>query len=224
MKRVGTLIALTLTIFGAAASVSLATLPSLKLLSGESFPVNFETNVTTPVTLESGAARQIVCLKYLLLSIWPGVTGAYKNNIVIASCTEGTNKCKSAMEPAGTIAVETEGHLVFTSLSPLTVGVLATVPTTTIACGTTESPEKVKVKVEGSVLGSFTAVLNTDITESTSEFKGSKGKQTKTKYFNEAGEEVSAKLSANFGLGSESVDFNLGSFVDKYSKMIIVSG
>jgi hypothetical protein len=204
-----------------------AAVPSVSLLAGESFPITVEAHATTTVTLETVTGSKVVCSLQDLKTTYSGgvLNRISKNDSTLDGCKEGANNCKTGTEAAGTIVIKGEGVLVVISESPLTVGYLSLVPATTIACGTTEQPEKLKVKVEGSVLGSYNATLNADITTSKSGFKGTKGKPEKTAYLNEAGETVNASLKANFGLGAEASDLNIAEELsDKASSMMLVSG
>jgi|GEM_PF-5800600 len=204
-----------------------AAVPSVSLLAGESFPITVEAHATTSVTLETVTGSKVVCSLQDLKTTYAG--GVFnrisKNDSTLDGCKEGTNKCKTGTEASGTVVIKGEGVLVFISESPLKVGYLSLIPATTILCGTTEKPEKIKIKVEGSVLGSYNATLNADITSSKSAFKGEKGKPEKTAFLNESGGTVNASLKANFGLGAETSDLNIAEELsDEVGGMMLVSG
>jgi hypothetical protein len=227
MPRRTTLLAVVALSMLAVVTSASAAVPSVLLLAGESFPITVEAHATTTVTLETLTGSKVVCSLQDLKTTYAG--GVFnrisKNDSTLDGCKEGTNKCKTGTEASGTVVIKGEGVLVFISESPLIVGYLSLIPATTILCGTTEKPEKIKIKVEGSALGSFSATLNADITSSTSTFLGGKGKPDKTSFLNESGGTVNASLKANFGLGAEESDLNITEpLSDKVSSMMLVAG
>ena len=92
-------------------------------------------------------------------------------------------------------------HIVYTSLSPLTLGELSLLEPVKIKCGSKE------INVKGSTLSSINTATNcsTEATECTSlggVLKGDgAGVANLTTYYNDAGTAEKAKLEANFGSG-----------------------
>ncbi|HEX3910432.1 MAG TPA: hypothetical protein VHW67_07010 [Solirubrobacteraceae bacterium] len=221
------LVVLAVTALGlASASSASALLPDLSLLASESFPWTAEGTAAGAYNVTTLIGSSFICtgLTIKVEFVQLGSLGIYR--LTFTGCKEGaTNKCKTGAEPAETVVITGEAHLVFISLSPLTVGVLYLVPTTTLLCGPAGSPEKLKIKIEGSSLARFTGALNTNLTMYTTVIHGSKGKAENAKYLNSEGKEVEASLKANFGLGSEGADMNSEKELeDKGAAMFIING
>jgi hypothetical protein len=142
--------------------------------------------------------------------------GAY--TVKFTEVQEGANKCKTGTEPAGIVVISGEDREVTISEAPLTIGTLFLLPAMTVACGTTEKPEKIKIKAEGAILASFTGELNKDIATASGALKGSKGKQEKTAYLDDAGETINASFKVNFGLGAEGSNVNVAEVITMTSE------
>ena len=187
-----------------ATSAALAvTLPSVLFLPGKTSAMAKATSGSTS-SLETIVGSKLTS-KGLEVSLTATTAGSASGTYVtlFKEVAEGTNKCKTGTLAAGNVEIKGEFRLVPLSETPLEMGVLFLVPPTTIACGTIMKPEKVKIKVEGSALSSFTGTLNSEIKEFSGTLLGTKGKPSKTAYLNGAGETLNASLKANFGFGLE---------------------
>jgi hypothetical protein len=224
LKTVG-LVVLAMLVLGVTASASFA-LPDISLLAGDTFPVTATAaNTTVATSLETAVGSKLSGVGFKASITCTELSSLCKYAAEFKGVKEGKNECKSAGGGKEVVIVEGEVHVVYVALSTLADGALFLVPALEILCGSEASPDKVKIKVEGSVLGSLTATLGSDIETFSGTLKGSKGKQELTKYFNDAGTEVAASLKANFGLGLEGADENVAEAVTfTPNKMLIISG
>jgi hypothetical protein len=204
---VGAALMATLVVSIAASAAMAVTLPSITFLPGGT-SAEAVAKSTAATSLETVVGSKLVGSGVnVTLATKGGANGTYVSTF--KGVKEGTNACKTGTEAAETVVIKGEYHLVTISEAPLVIGVWFLVPATTIACGTVEKPEKVKIKVEGSALSSFTGELNKDVTTFGGSLKGSKGKPEKTAFLNDAGETKNAELKSNFGLGAEASDENV---------------
>jgi len=187
-----------------AASAAMAvTLPSILFLAGKTSAVAKATS-TSATSLETVVGSKLTG-KGVEVTLTTTTAGSALGTYVslFKEVAEGTNKCKTGTLAAGNVEIAGEFHLVTISEVPLVMGTLFLVPVTTILCGTTEKPEKVKIKVEGSALSAFSGTFNSEIKEFSGTLLASKGKPSKTAYLNDAGTTLNASLKSNFGLGLE---------------------
>ena len=200
---VGAALMATLIVSIAATAAMAVTLPSVLFLAGKTSATAKATSGSTS-SLETIVGSKLTG-KGLEVSLTTTTAGSALGTYVtlFKEVAEGTNKCKTGTLAAGNVEIKGEFHLVTLSETPLEMGVLFLVPATTILCGTTEKPEKVKIKVEGSALSSFSGTLNSEIKEFSGTLLATKGKPSKTAYLNDAGEKLNASLKSNFGLGLE---------------------
>jgi hypothetical protein len=197
-------------VLGAMASVAAAvTLPSVLFLAGKTSAVAKATS-SSATTLETVVGSKLTgkgLEATLTISTAGSALGPYVS--LFKEVSEGTNKCKTGTLSAGNVEIDGEFHIVTIREIPLEQIILLLVSPKTIVCGTTEKPEKVKIKVEGSAAASFNGTLNSEIKEFKVGLKGAKGKPAKTAYLNDAGETLNASLKSNFGLGVEESDENI---------------
>ena len=88
-------------------------------------------------------------------------------------------------------------HVVYTNLSPLTLGMLLLPKSIILDCG------KLEIEVKGDVIAGMNGI-GTEATELTgikAVLKGSKGTQEIKEFYNDAGTKVAAKLEGEFGAG-----------------------
>jgi hypothetical protein len=206
---VGAALLATLVASIAATAAMAVTLPSVLFLPGKTSAVAKATS-SSATTLETIVGSKLTG-KGLEATLTTTTAGSALGTYVtlFKEVAEGTNKCKTGTLAAGNVEIAGEFHLVTISENPLVMGVLFLVPLTTILCGTAEKPEKVKVKVEGSALASFTGTFNSEIKEFSGTLLGTKGKPSKTEYLEDLGKPLNASLKANFGLGVEGADENV---------------
>jgi len=212
MKRfliVGVALMATLVMSIMATAATAVTLPAVLFLPGKTSAVAKATSgsATTLETIGGAKLTGIGLEATLTSSTASPALGPY--GVLFKEVAEGKNKCKTGTLKAGNVEITGEFHLVTLSEKPLEMGVLFLVPLTVISCGTTELPEKVKIKVEGSSLASFTGTFNSEIKEFSGTLLGAKGKPAKTAYLNDEGATLNAALKANFGLGFEEADENV---------------
>lgn len=213
------LIGTMLVIFAGCAASAVAALPTiLALVGGKS--ILLESHVVSSVKLETNFGTLVSCgLRSLETRLSRpqrlGSLEAYDECAV----TGTKEPCSTAGQPAGTMVYEDESQFVFTSLTPLRVGVLFTVPEFTITCG------MIKIKVKGSLLAAYTGALNSFVTNFTFAVKGSKGKPGVAKYLNEKAETREAALLVNFGSGFENADIDIEKEIeDKVNQAIEIMG
>jgi hypothetical protein len=198
-----------------------AALPDLHVLEGETYPVTATAENTKVATNLSTAVSKLGGVGFTAKISCKELTSLCTYEAIFKGVKEGKLVCKSGTEVGETVKVTGELHLVEIKLSPLTLGALFLVPAFEVLCGSTENPDKVKIKIEGAILGAVGVAAGTDVTTFTVTIKGEKGKQELTKYFNDEEKEVAASLKANFGLGFEAADENVAEAVTfNTSKMV----
>lgn len=184
-------------VFGITATSAFA-LPDISIALGGAYPIHlqFADNGKTVSKLETTAGRKLEGQGLLLLFLVEALGALGKFEALFLKVVEGKEKtpCNSSGDKEGEVLLKGEFHLVPLTLTPLTTGVLYLFSELEIVCA------KVKVKVKGSVLSTLNAGTG-EITEIGGKLEGSKGKNTLTKFFNDAGTEIEAKLESNFGTG-----------------------
>jgi hypothetical protein len=145
-------------------------------------------------------------------------------SLLFTKVHEKTTECETSGDEKGTVLIDdAEWHLVYILLDPLQVGILFLIPQFTIKCGA------VSEKVKGSSI-STVAPLETWV-EPSGSFEGESNCLTNlkpgvTKYWNDEGAEVTAKLEAELnGLGKfeESCESVEGAVKLKPEKMLEIS-
>jgi len=213
-------------VLGIAATSAFATLPDVSIALGGAYPLhlNFADNGETATKLESTAGSTLTGKGFLLLLLAKELSSLGTYNTLFLNVVMGTKKCNTAGDKAGEVLLpENEYHVVFPSLSPLTLGIAFLVKETEITC------ETLKLKVKGCALANITdpKTATEEATLATGELTGSKGKNTLTEYDNAEGTaKVKCILETNFGTGFLQSDEVVGEAVHLLvleSKMFTIS-
>jgi hypothetical protein len=190
-------------LFGIGGSAAFA-LPDVSLtLAGSSFPVRFGgTLLSVSTHLSSTSGSKLEGIGALLLLFGSSLTNLGTFEVLFTKVKESgtTSECKSPGDPLGEILSKGTYHLVYTSLSPLTLGSLGLIEPLTITCAATE------IDVRGSVLASVNpgsiGTEGAELISALGQLKGNgKGKPNVMTYYNDGGTAVKAKLEAEFGAG-----------------------
>ncbi len=185
-----------------------AKLPDFSIALGGSYPINLNYSSATVKTKYSSAAEGLsgegLALSFTSteLSAW----GFFESTLKGVVNEKGT-KCNSVGKGAGEVQIEGKYHIVYVSLSPLTLGILFSPEAFEITCGTG------KVTAKGSMLGSLKLGSSEaeELTSLKSELTGNaKGKPTLKSYYNDAGEAETAKFEVNFGTGFKEAAWEVG--------------
>jgi hypothetical protein len=189
----------TMFVFGITVTSASATLPDISIALGGAYPIhmNFSDNGTTKTRLETTGTEALKGEGLLVLLLTTELSALGNFEALFLNVKEGKTSCNSVGDKAGEVLTKGEFHIVYPSLSPLTLGVAFLVEEVVIECA------KLKIKVKGCALASITHPKNSseDVELVTSELLGEKGKNTLTKYDNDEGNQVGCKLEANFGTG-----------------------
>ena len=207
MKRLGALVV----VAGAVASVGLTAatsfaLPDMSIALGGAYPLHLQVTLLTVKTkLTNTIEENFKGEGLLLLLLAKELTALGTFEELFTKVKIGTAECQSEVgstkDPLGEILTRGTYHIVYTSLSPLTLGVLELIEPLKIKCGTKE------LNSRGSLLSSINTTTNcsTEATECTSlggVLKGNgAGVANLTTYYNDAGTAEKAKLEFNFGSG-----------------------
>jgi hypothetical protein len=185
-------------------------LPDVSLtLTGSSFPLHLDVtllSVATKLTSASGAGFEGVGFLLLLLALSLTSLGTFEALFTKVKETGGAgSECKSPGDPLGEVLTKGTYHIVYTALTPLTLGLLFLVQPVTLTCGASE------FDVRGLVLSSINpGSIGTEGTELISVLGASKGngkgKPNVTTYYNDGGTAVKAKLETEFGAGFVETD------------------
>jgi hypothetical protein len=176
-------------------------LPDVSLtLTGSSYPLHLDVTLLSVKTqLTNAGGAHLEGEGFLLLLLTNSLTSLGTFEALFTKVKEtGGAECKSAGDPTGEVLTKGTFHIVYTSLSPLTLGALYLVALFTITCGTAETD------VRGSVLSSISGAgtEGTELISILGVLKGNgKGKPNLTTYYNDGGTAVKAKLESESGAG-----------------------
>jgi hypothetical protein len=177
-------------------------LPDISVTLGGTYPLhlNYETSgaggVLTKLEGTSGSLLEGKGLKVLYLIGELTALGTFR--AIFLEVVNGAATSEKCLNTANAGEVLTEGsfHIVYTSLSPLTLGTLYLVNELEIKCPTAG----IGIKVKGSVIGAIKSP-GTSNTEQLTGLKniltGSAGKQQFRNYYNDSGTSVLAQLLCN---------------------------
>jgi hypothetical protein len=185
---------------GLIAPATTSALPDTSLtLPGSTFPLhlNFADNNKTVTELQSasGSVTQGAGLSLLILIGGSTALGTFRTDFLNI---KGSGKvCHSVGDAAGVILVEGSSNLVYTSLSPLTLGTLYIPKAFEVEC------EDLAIEIQGSVLASANGIgtENSELTTASGQLTGTKGKPAIKTYYNDAGAPVQPLLLSNAGGG-----------------------
>jgi hypothetical protein len=202
-------------------SASALALPTLKFLTGETYPVTFSGTTTGTAFLETAIGEKLTATETKLTGeLKEGVLGSFTADFTGVKL--GTNSCKTEGDAAGALLLKGELHLVFDSFEPLHVALLLLVKEFALTCGTTI------IHVKGELLG-LVEPINTETTTfkvKTHCVAGKKGLQEDLTYWNDAGtKREKATLEESFGLGFEKACEEVpGEFTLTSGKMLEIVG
>ena len=233
MKRLGALVVVAGAVLACdfAATAAFA-LPDVSIALGGAYPLDgVVTLLTVQTKLTNVVEENIKGEGLLLLLLAKELTALGTFEVLFTKTKLGTTECQSEVgstkDPLGEILTKGTFHVVYTSLSPLTGGLLFLVEPVKIKCGTKE------VNVRGSAIASVNTTTNctTEATECTSiggVLKGNgAGVANLTTYYNDAGTAEKAKAEANFGTGFKGVALEVESEISataREGKMFTVTG
>jgi hypothetical protein len=227
LKQVGLALAM-LCALGMTTAASAIALPDVSVtLAGASYPLSLEATVLTAKTKISNVVAESLQGEGVLLSLGfeaLSSLGPFEATFQKVSDKEKEG-CKSSGDASEEVSTSGTFHIVYTSLSPLTLGILYLLSPVEISCGTE------KVKVQGSALASLVGLGSSETTEYTSLTSAltgnGSGKPALKTYYNSSGEAKSAKLETNFGSGfkesAEEVEKEVVADVCE-GKMFVVTG
>jgi hypothetical protein len=204
-------------------------LPDVSLtLTGSSFPLHLDVTLLSVATqLNTSGGAHLEGVGFLLLLLVSSLTSLGTFEALFTKVKENeAAECKTPSDPLGEVLTKGTYHIVYTSLSPLTLGELFLVEPVTITCGLLETD------VKGSVLSSINpGSIGTEGTELISvlgQLKGNgKGKPNLTTYYNAGGTAVKAKLESEFGAGFEESAEEVGAEVTLLAlktNMFVITG
>jgi hypothetical protein len=187
--------------FGLTATSAFATLPDLSIALGGAYPVHLQFNDVekTGTRLNTTAGNKLSGKGLLVLLLSTALSALGTFEALFLKVKNGTTACEQEGEKnKEEVLTSGEFHLVYPTLSPLTLGIAFLLHLILIKCGA------VKIHIEGCVVGKIThpEKASEDVELATGLLEGDKkGKNTITEYENEAGEKVKGILLANFGTG-----------------------
>lgn len=224
MTRMKTLCMALFAVFALAAAftaTSLAALPDVSVLSGETYPALGEGSVEGAEvgTLETELGEKLTSSKVAVSAELLELSSLGPGALVFTGVTEPKSKtsCSTSGDPAGTVKLAGEYHVVNPSAG--TPGVLILFKELVVECNS----GKLKVKVRAPAVIKLEKVTSgADASEYGLVSKCSgKGKQELKNYLNEEGVSTKGVLTANFGLGFESACDNVTKeLVVKSTKML----
>ena len=175
-------------------------LPDISVTLGGVFPLHLEYNNATNKTKLESASGVTLSGEGLKVTYGMGALAALGTfKAIFSRVVKGTEKCENTATE-GEVATEGEFHIVYTSLSPLTLGTLYLVTELTGATEINCTENANKVKVKGDVIGAINLGSSTEATQFTglkNHLSGTKGKQEFHTFYNDSGTAVTAKLEGN---------------------------
>jgi hypothetical protein len=193
---VGLLLALAVMTAGASAAVNL---PDLSItLAGGTYPIHTQATVANSDTLIVAAAGTVLegeGLTLLTLTTELSALGTFTADLTKIHESGTAKLCNTASDREGVVLMAGEFHLVPTSLSPLTLGILYLVTSFVIFCEFNR-----EITVRGNMLSSLNGI-GSEATELTRIGAKLEGKQGVSEYFNDGGTKIKAKLEIEAGAG-----------------------
>jgi hypothetical protein len=189
------------TVFTVTAS---AALPDIHVGTGGKYPVTSEGSVGTGAKvvgrIETEIGEILTCTKVKFTATLNELTSLQPGTLVGTGCTEKNGHlCNTLGQVAGEILASGEFHIVFSGLSPITVGFLVLFPEPTIDC----NANKLKIKIKAPILTKLNVAAGLEVSEYKLESACTKGKQEPREYYNDEEKLTVANFLANFGLGFE---------------------
>ena len=205
MRLVGGLLGALCAFAVMAASASALTLPDVSIVLGGSYPLHTdgESSASTALGSDAGVTLEGKGVAVLALTKELSALGTFTATFREIKVPSG-EKCKTGSEPAGTVVVTGEHHLVPLSLTGR-LGGLFLLSFVEVTCG------PLKIKVRGDVL---TTTLKggeeaTELSEGGGDLEGSLGSPNLTSYYNDGGTLVRTSLESDAGLEFVKADENI---------------
>jgi hypothetical protein len=185
---------------GLVAPATASALPDTSLtLPGSTFPLhlNFADNGVTRTQLQSASGVVIEGAGLSLLILIGDLTALGTFRADFLHIQRGAKACNSVGDPKDVVLVEGSSDLVYTGLSPLTLGTLYLPKAFEVEC------EGLVIELKGSVLASANGAgtENSELTTTSGQLTGTKGKPAITTYYNDSGQLLVATLLSNAGAG-----------------------
>jgi hypothetical protein len=219
MRRCITTLTGTVVLLALCAASATATGPTILFLPGETVPVTISGSSATAKGELQSAAGSLKGEGYTGSGTLETVTGAGHFSATLTHVKKGSELCETEGDAEGTVLFsEEEAQAVYTSLSPLTVGILALVKEITLNCGV------IKIKKTGNILSSL-GPINSETTSFSggAECSATVGEPKLTKYWDSSGVERTALLLVNFGTGFKKACLT-GSASATSTKMLEIMG
>jgi hypothetical protein len=202
-------------------------LPDLSVtLSGGTYPVKTGGSLAKSATSLGSASGVTLSGEgvTLLLSVAElSALGTFTTDFTNVQNSAGV-KCHSSGDASGVVLVGGDVHLVYTNLSPLTLGILFLVSEFEVEC-----PGGTSTLVRGNVIGSIGGIGSeaTELTGFSGTLVGANGKQEISEYYNSTGTKIKAKLEGESGSGFVASDENVEGVVGLSvlgSQMVVITG
>jgi hypothetical protein len=190
--------------FAAMTASSVLALPDVSLtLSGSTFPLHLNVTVLTVKTaLQNETSNALTGEGLLLLLLLTGLSslGSFETTFLKVTEPSTGNPCNTEGAASGVVSLKGTFHVVYTQLTPLTLGELFLPEEVKITCGSE------KIKVKGSSLSSINAVTvgseGTELTKLGGILSGNGvGTPGLSHYYLDSGALATAELLSNFGSG-----------------------
>jgi len=176
---------------------SKTSLPDLSVALGASYPLKLQVKATTAGTKLSTPAEVLKGHGFLLTLIGNELSSLGTYEALFKEVTdESDESCKSTSDALGEVLMSGTYHIVYTSMSPLEFGTLYLVLPFEIECGAE------KLKIEGLVLSSLKASAGEITSVSGVLQDNGEGKPELTRYYNDGGTVVKAKLTVKASGGT----------------------
>jgi hypothetical protein len=178
-------------------------LPEINVTLTSTFPIHLEvTNLTIKTELSESTGLALHGEGILVLYLSTELTSLGKFEALFLKVEEKTTgvKCNTPGDKEGEVLTKGTWHLVYTSLSPLTLGILHLVEPFELKCSI------IGFKIKGSALAGLSNPISGQLTSLGGVLEGNgKGKPNLTGYYNDEGQTAKAKLESGTNESAEEV-------------------
>jgi hypothetical protein len=208
-------------------AASALALPDSAVTLGGAYPVHSRGSLATS-EVAIGAASGVTLfgtgVTLLLLATELSELGTFAADFTnVKSPIVEERHCRTEGAPEGVVLSRGNAALVFTNLSPLTLGLLALIEVMEVVC-----PSLI-ILLRGSIIGGFSSIGSeaSELTSLGAVLLGATGKQEISEYYNSTGTKVKVRLEQEFGQGFVATDVDVAKELKLEvlgSQMVIVTG
>jgi hypothetical protein len=210
LKLVGIAMGMLFALSMMATTAALATvnLPDISITLRGTYPIHAvgKVGAETMFGTTGGVVLKGAGITLLLLTTELSALGTF-NATFTTMLNSGNTSCSTAGNPAGTVTLLGEFHLVPTNLSPLNLGILFLLSQAEVVC----VGNPATIVLQGSAVGGIKGLgeESTEISDFGVSLKGERSSQELSEYYNDGGTKVRASLRSEAGAGQLAASINI---------------